>query len=76
MILIDGYDGWALLSCDAGRDHWNTVMVSYFFSIMIAKRNCKTLRHSLANEIVKERRFFSVISNTMTTSLHTAISTP
>ncbi|KAL1301465.1 hypothetical protein AAFC00_005714 [Neodothiora populina] len=26
VILLDESDGWALLSCDAGRDHWNTVM--------------------------------------------------
>lgn len=28
VILLDGLKGWALLSCDAGRDNWNTVMVS------------------------------------------------
>lgn len=30
VILLDGYEGWALLSCDAGRDYWNTVMVSLY----------------------------------------------
>ena len=27
VILLDGSEGWALLSCDSGRDNWNTVMV-------------------------------------------------
>jgi arylesterase/paraoxonase len=30
VILLDGLDGVALLSCDEARDRWNTVMVSDF----------------------------------------------
>lgn len=28
VIMLDGLDGLALLSCDEARDRWNTVMVS------------------------------------------------
>jgi arylesterase/paraoxonase len=31
VVLLDDSEGWALLSCDAGRDNWNTVMVSKIF---------------------------------------------
>lgn len=27
VLLLEDSPGWALLSCDAGRDKWNTVMV-------------------------------------------------
>lgn len=34
-LLLDDSHGWALLSCDFGRDRWNTVMVSIFFRLLL-----------------------------------------
>ena len=33
VVLPEGLDGLAFLSCDEGRDRWNTVMVSLFLSL-------------------------------------------
>ena len=46
-IILDGLDGWALLSCDSGRDQWNTVMVSlqeiYFQAYNTSEETCQVL---------------------------------
>jgi arylesterase/paraoxonase len=31
-VILEESEGVAILSCDAGRDRWNTVMVSFCFS--------------------------------------------
>lgn len=33
-VMLDDSNGWALLSCDFGRDKWNTVMVGALFRLL------------------------------------------